>query len=138
MSERGWFTRRVFPTGGEPDPRFTLANERTFLAWIRTALGLLAGGIALGTGRGDHMSVLREGDEAGAQHHWVMLLSHEGLSTPVVFARFDELAAAAGRAPERPPLPPPATAVAMPAPSPASASMPCSARRAAKASLRRA
>ena len=31
----------------EPDPRFTLANERTFLAWIRTALAFLAGGIAL-------------------------------------------------------------------------------------------
>jgi putative membrane protein len=33
--------------GHEPDYRFTLANERTFLAWIRTALALLAGGIAL-------------------------------------------------------------------------------------------
>ena len=47
MSERGWFTRRVFPDGKEPDPRFTLANERTFLAWTRTALAFLAGGIAL-------------------------------------------------------------------------------------------
>lgn len=28
------------------DYRFSLANERTFLAWIRTALALLAGGIA--------------------------------------------------------------------------------------------
>ena len=56
----------------------------------------LAGGIALGTGRGDHMSVLREGDEAGAQypHHWVMLLAHEGLSTPSVFREFDRLDAA--------------------------------------------
>ena len=27
--------------------RFTLANERTFLAWIRTALALLAAGVAL-------------------------------------------------------------------------------------------
>ena len=53
----------------------------------------LAGGIALGTGRGDHMSVLREGDEAGAeyQHHWVMLLAHEGLSTPSVFREFDRV-----------------------------------------------
>lgn len=32
----------------EPDYRFTLANERTFLAWIRTALAILAGAIALG------------------------------------------------------------------------------------------
>ena len=32
---------------GEIDYRFTLANERTFLAWIRTALALLAGGVLL-------------------------------------------------------------------------------------------
>jgi putative membrane protein len=31
----------------EPDYRFTLANERTFLAWQRTALGLIASGVAL-------------------------------------------------------------------------------------------
>lgn len=31
----------------DPDYRFSLANERTFLAWIRTALGLLAGGVAV-------------------------------------------------------------------------------------------
>jgi putative membrane protein len=31
----------------EPDPRVTLANERTFLAWIRTSLALIAGGVAL-------------------------------------------------------------------------------------------
>ena len=36
------------PSGQEePDYRFTLANERTFLAWIRTALALIAGGIAV-------------------------------------------------------------------------------------------
>ena len=33
--------------GEDPDYRFSLANERTFLAWIRTALGLLAGGVVL-------------------------------------------------------------------------------------------
>jgi putative membrane protein len=33
--------------GTEPDYRFSLANERTFLAWIRTALSLLAGGVLL-------------------------------------------------------------------------------------------
>jgi putative membrane protein len=31
----------------EPDYRFTLANERTFLAWQRTALGLLAAAVAV-------------------------------------------------------------------------------------------
>lgn len=35
-------------TDKEPDYRFTLANERTFLAWTRTALALLAGGVAVG------------------------------------------------------------------------------------------
>ena len=39
--------RWVYDAGEEPDPRFTLANERTFLAWVRTALALLAGGVAL-------------------------------------------------------------------------------------------
>lgn len=33
--------------GEEPDYRFSLANERTFLAWIRTALAILAGAILL-------------------------------------------------------------------------------------------
>ena len=38
---------RALQEGQDPDPRFTLANERTFLAWIRTSLALLAGGIAV-------------------------------------------------------------------------------------------
>ncbi|MBL8290127.1 MAG: DUF202 domain-containing protein [Rubrivivax sp.] len=33
--------------GEDPDYRFSLANERTFLAWLRTALSLLAGGVLL-------------------------------------------------------------------------------------------
>jgi putative membrane protein len=41
------FSARVLGGGVEPDPRFTLANERTFLAWIRTSLAFLAGGIAV-------------------------------------------------------------------------------------------
>jgi putative membrane protein len=34
-------------SGAEPDARFTFANERTFLAWIRTALALVAAGLAI-------------------------------------------------------------------------------------------
>lgn len=44
---RGRLAEKLLPGGTEPDPRFTLANERTFLAWIRTSLALLAGGIAV-------------------------------------------------------------------------------------------
>jgi putative membrane protein len=44
---REWFDpdalRRV---GATPDYRFSLANERTFLAWVRTGLALIAGGLA--------------------------------------------------------------------------------------------
>lgn len=39
--------KAVRAVGQEPDYRFTLANERTFLAWIRTSLALLAGGVAV-------------------------------------------------------------------------------------------
>ena len=61
----------------------------------------LTGGIALGTGRGDHMRVLHSGGSASARpagqvscgdeggHTWVLALSAEGLSTPAVFRRLD-------------------------------------------------
>src|SRR4051794_41962296 len=38
----------VRDVGEEPDVRFTLANERTYLAWIRTSLALIGGGLAAG------------------------------------------------------------------------------------------
>lgn len=44
-SERGrpaWLTE-----GEEPDYRFTLANERTYLAWVRTTLALVAAAVAV-------------------------------------------------------------------------------------------
>jgi putative membrane protein len=45
---RLWFApARVRAEGTTPDYRFSLANERTFLAWLRTALALVGGGFAV-------------------------------------------------------------------------------------------
>jgi len=41
-------TSRLRDVGEDPDPRFSFANERTFLAWNRTALALIGGGLAAG------------------------------------------------------------------------------------------
>ena len=46
------FSRRsgrpaLHDVGDTPDYRFTLANERTFLAWVRTALAMMAAGVAV-------------------------------------------------------------------------------------------
>ncbi|MFC5246746.1 YidH family protein [Streptomyces nigrescens] len=38
---------RVHEEGVTPDYRFSLANERTFLAWLRTGLALVGGGFAV-------------------------------------------------------------------------------------------
>jgi putative membrane protein len=44
---RQWFDpEELRRDGNTPDYRFSLANERTFLAWIRTGLALVAGGLA--------------------------------------------------------------------------------------------
>ncbi|SHG53316.1 putative membrane protein [Jatrophihabitans endophyticus] len=46
--------------GTEPDPRFLLANERTFLAWIRTALAVLAAAVGVvHFVPGTHLTALR-------------------------------------------------------------------------------
>lgn len=37
----------VYQVGDEPDYRFSFANERTLLAWLRTGLALLAAGVAV-------------------------------------------------------------------------------------------
>ena len=46
-----WLTprgaERAVADGTEPDPRFTFANERTFLAWSRTALALIVAGLGI-------------------------------------------------------------------------------------------
>jgi len=41
------FPAALFSQGADPDARFSMANERTFLAWIRTSLALIASGVAL-------------------------------------------------------------------------------------------
>lgn len=45
--KRQRFPGSVYRRGHEPDPRFSLANERTFLTWITTGLALLSAGMAL-------------------------------------------------------------------------------------------
>lgn len=51
--------RGLLDQGEDPDPRFTLANERTFLSWTRTALALIAAGVAL---EAFGLPALREGE----------------------------------------------------------------------------
>ncbi len=46
--DRRW-PHSVYGLGSEPDPRFSFANERTFLAWIRTGLGFLVSGVGIAT-----------------------------------------------------------------------------------------
>ena len=46
---KGDWSSRLLADGTDPDPRFSLANERTFLAWIRTGLGLIALGVGVAT-----------------------------------------------------------------------------------------
>ena len=61
MNSRQRWPSWVYGSGDEPDARFSFANERTFLAWIRTAFALLAGGVALDafvlsiSGRAQHL-----------------------------------------------------------------------------------
>jgi len=80
---RRWLDpREVRREGIPPDYRFSLANERTYLAWIRTSLGLLGGGIAVAQFLPPlELAHLREGMALGllglggasairAVHHW--------------------------------------------------------------------
>lgn len=43
----GNMMRRALSDGTDPDPRFTLANERTFLAWMRSGLAFIAAGVGV-------------------------------------------------------------------------------------------
>jgi putative membrane protein len=78
MSDRR-FPASVFRVGSEPDVRFTLANERTFLAWVRTALALIATGVAL--------EILGLDIHAGLRLAGSLLLVLTGAATPA-FAWF--------------------------------------------------
>ncbi|MFR9775920.1 YidH family protein [Micromonospora sp. MS34] len=46
MIKRWFDPHELRSVGTTPDYRFSLANERTFLAWLRTGLALVAGGLA--------------------------------------------------------------------------------------------
>lgn len=75
MSTTHRFPAGVYRIGKEPDPRFTLANERTYLAWIRTGLALIAAGVALealGLGLQPHLPMIAS-----------VLLVLAGIATPV-------------------------------------------------------
>jgi putative membrane protein len=47
VSQKRRWPEWVYRDGVEPDARFSFANERTFLAWIRTSLAFLAAGVAV-------------------------------------------------------------------------------------------
>ncbi|MFA1549527.1 YidH family protein [Actinomadura chokoriensis] len=64
-SPGGRWADRLLAEGSDPDPRFTLANERTFLAWIRTALALIAGGIGVALAGDFAEPALRQGLAVG-------------------------------------------------------------------------
>jgi len=72
---RSRFPRRVYGHGTDPDPRFSLANERTFLAWIRTSLALLASGVAL--------AALPIGMPQGLRIGAIAILLGLGLAAPI-------------------------------------------------------
>ena len=69
--------------GTDPDPRFTYANERTFLAWNRTALALIAAGLAV-------VALLPDFElEYGARLIGVLLIALGALLAYVSFLRWE-------------------------------------------------
>ena len=76
---RHWFPRDPRTVGDDPDYRFTLANERTFLAWIRTSLALAAGGLGA-------ITILD--DFTGAESLGVALLALAFLTAATAYRRW--------------------------------------------------
>ncbi|WP_399093286.1 YidH family protein [Streptomyces sp. BBFR2] len=77
-----WSPARIGAEGRTPDYRFSLANERTLLAWLRTGLALVGGGFAVdqflprlhpGLRTAFTVVLLAAGALCGvrAVHHWV-------------------------------------------------------------------
>jgi putative membrane protein len=60
--------------GEEPDARFTFANERTFLAWNRTALGCVVAGLAV-----SHVLKPENGSTVGPKVAGLALMALGGL-----------------------------------------------------------
>ncbi len=88
--------------GEEPDYRFTLANERTFLAWVRTALALAAGGLAVISLLEDYegsellgvaLLVLSFATAASAYRRWALNERSMRLSEPLPHSRLPLLMA---------------------------------------------
>lgn len=99
----GRWTERLLADGTDPDPRFTLANERTFLAWIRTALAVIAAGVGTALSGGLVAAPLRDALAAG-------FTCTGGLIAVLAFRRWLRTERALRRAES---LPPPALAPVM-------------------------
>jgi putative membrane protein len=89
------------PEEQEPDYRFTLANERTFLAWIRTALALIAGGVAV-------VQLVPAFSVPGVRHGLgVLLTSAGGVLAVLAVRRWQRVQTAIRRDVDLPPSPMP-------------------------------
>lgn len=85
------------PDEQEPDYRFTLANERTFLAWIRTALALIAGGVAV-------VQLFPAFSVAGVRHGLgVLLTTGGGVLAVLALRRWSRVQTAMRRGTDLPP-----------------------------------
>ena len=96
-----WWPHGELP-GCEPDARFTFANERTFLAWNRTALGCVVAGLAV-----SHVLKPAEGSSVGPKIAGLALMVLGGLLALFSHGNWaaSQLALRLGRPLPRSPLP---------------------------------